>query len=93
MTENYEPTWNSLARHQLAQWFRDAKFGVYTHWGVYSVPAFGANGTWYPHFMYGADMFGRDAEHHGPEFHRHHVETYGGPEEFGYKVHLAPPAE
>ncbi len=34
----YEPIWNSLRSHALPRWFRDAKFGIYTHWGVYSVP-------------------------------------------------------
>ena len=40
--EKYEPQWESLARHQQAPtWFRDAKFGIYFHWGPYAVPAFG----------------------------------------------------
>ena len=42
----YEPTWESLMRHQTPQWLRDGKFGIYTHWGIYSVPAFGGNATW-----------------------------------------------
>jgi alpha-L-fucosidase len=53
----YEPTWRSLREHPTPQWFRDAKFGIYTHWGVYSVPEFGSSGaasnaTWYPHRRY-----------------------------------------
>lgn len=43
----YEPTWNSLKKINTPQWLRDGKFGIYTHWGVYSVPAQGPNGTWY----------------------------------------------
>ena len=39
MTRKYEPTWRSLKTHQTAQWMRDAKFGIYTHWGIYCVPA------------------------------------------------------
>ena len=71
----YEPTWNSLRRHHTPEWFRDAKFGIYTHWGVYSVPACGPNVTWYPYFMYREGNYQYD----------HHVKTYGGPEKFGYK--------
>lgn len=37
----YEPAWKSLSEHSVPQWFRDAKFGIYTHWGPYSVPATG----------------------------------------------------
>jgi hypothetical protein len=48
----YRPSWRSLRNHALPQWFQDAKFGIYTHWGVYSVPACGPNGTWYPYNMY-----------------------------------------
>jgi alpha-L-fucosidase len=37
----YEPTWTSLAQnYRVPDWFRDAKFGIYGHWGVYSVPAY-----------------------------------------------------
>ena len=54
---------------------RDAKFGIYTHWGVYSVPACGPNGTWYPYNMY----------REGAEQYEYHVRTYGPPSEFGYK--------
>ena len=69
----YQPTWESLARHEEApEWFRDAKFGIYFHWGVYSVPAFGSE--WYPR-----NMFLRNR----PEY-AHHVRTYGSPSEFGY---------
>jgi alpha-L-fucosidase len=36
----YEPTWESLNEHKAPQWFSDAKFGIFVHWGVYSVPAY-----------------------------------------------------
>jgi alpha-L-fucosidase len=69
----FEPTWDSLARHNEApDWFRDAKFGIYFHWGVYSVPAFG--NEWYPRNMYIKTS---------PEY-RHQVATYGDPNTFGY---------
>jgi alpha-L-fucosidase len=71
----FEPTWSSLNKHSTPQWFKDAKFGIYTHWGVYSVPARGPNGTWYPYYMY----------IEGTPQWEHHISTYGGPEKFGYK--------
>jgi alpha-L-fucosidase len=36
----YEPTWESLDRRKTPAWFQDAKFGIFIHWGVYSVPAY-----------------------------------------------------
>ncbi len=39
--DRYEPTWESLSTNALPEWVKDAKFGVYTHWGIYSVPAHG----------------------------------------------------
>ena len=71
----YTPDWRSLRRHPVPEWLRDAKFGIYTHWGVYSVPACGPNGSWYPHNMYRS----------GTPQYEHHVKTYGGCERFGYK--------
>lgn len=69
----FTPDWQSLAQHNPApDWFRDAKFGIYFHWGVYSVPAF-AN-EWYPRNMY--DKNSRE--------YQHHIETYGDPSQFGY---------
>jgi alpha-L-fucosidase len=65
--------WAVLQKHAVPEWFKDAKFGIYAHWGVYSVPAFGSE--WYPRNMY--------IENH--RVHEHHVETYGGPAAFGYK--------
>ncbi len=69
----YEPEWPSLRKHEPApKWFRDAKYGIYMHWGVYSVPAFGSE--WYPRNMHIKSR---------PEY-RHHVKTYGDPATFGY---------
>ena len=72
---DYEPTWNSLSGYNVPEWFKDAKFGIYTHWGPYSVPGCGPNGCWYPHNMY----------REGTEQYEYHVKHYGGPEKFGYK--------
>ena len=69
----YADTWDSLAAYQVPRWFREAKFGIFVHWGVYSVPAFGSE--WYPRNMYRQGT---------PEF-EHHVATYGSQDEFGYK--------
>ena len=45
MTATYRPTWDSLTEHSVPQWFSDSKFGLYVHWGIYSVPGFG--NEWY----------------------------------------------
>jgi alpha-L-fucosidase len=69
----FQPAWESLERTQVPEWYLDAKFGIFIHWGVYSVPAFGSE--WYPRQMYKKDT---------AEF-KHHVSTYGPQSEFGYK--------
>ena len=69
----YDEEWNSLAQHPVPEWFENAKFGIYAHWGPYSVPAFGSE--WYPRNMYKEEQ----------RVFRHHVEKYGGPAAFGYK--------
>ncbi|KAF2888161.1 hypothetical protein ILUMI_18011 [Ignelater luminosus] len=45
-TFKYEPTWESLDTRPLPQWYDDAKFGIFLHWGVYSVPSFGSEWFW-----------------------------------------------
>jgi alpha-L-fucosidase len=69
----FRADWDSLGAYRVPQWFRDAKFGIFIHWGVYSVPAFG--NEWYSRNMYveGSPAF------------THHVETYGPQSRFGYK--------
>jgi alpha-L-fucosidase len=69
----FGPNWDSLAAYRVPRWFRDAKFGIFIHWGVYSVPAFG--NEWYSRNMYVQG---------NPAF-MHHVETYGPQSQFGYK--------
>jgi alpha-L-fucosidase len=52
--QKYEPTWESLDKRPTPAWFDEAKFGIFIHWGVYSVPAWGAKGTyaeWYWQYM------------------------------------------
>ncbi|MFC2077066.1 alpha-L-fucosidase [candidate division KSB1 bacterium] len=75
---HYEPTWESLATHPMPEWLKDAKFGIYMHWGVYSVPGYGTE--WYPHHMYA-----HDPESRSHRYYLYHKEKYGDPKEFGYK--------
>jgi alpha-L-fucosidase len=42
--QNYKPAWESLDKRPTPQWFEDSKFGIFIHWGVYSVPAWGPTG-------------------------------------------------
>lgn len=69
----FAATWDSLGEYRLADWYQKAKFGIFIHWGVYSVPAFG--NEWYPRNMYIQGT---------PEY-EHHIETYGNHKTFGYK--------
>lgn len=69
----FEANWESLKQYEIPQWYEDAKFGIFIHWGVYAVPAFG--NEWYPRNMYVQDS---------KEF-KHHLESYGPHTEFGYK--------
>jgi alpha-L-fucosidase len=69
----FRPDWGTLEKYQTPEWYRDAKFGIFIHWGVYSVPAF-AN-EWYPHNIYIP----------GTREFKHHVANYGPQSKFGYK--------
>ncbi len=69
----FHPSWDSLETYKVPKWYRDAKFGIFIHWGVYSVPAFGSE--WYPRNMYLQDE----------AVFKHHLETYGPQAKFGYK--------
>jgi len=69
----FRADWESLAKYREPQWYQDAKFGIFIHWGVYSVPAFGSE--WYPRNMY---------QQGSPEY-EHHIATYGAQNKFGYK--------
>jgi alpha-L-fucosidase len=69
----FAPNWKSLEHFTVPAWYEDGKFGIFIHWGLYSVPAFG--NEWYPRNMYKKDT---------PEF-AHHVATFGPQSMFGYK--------
>lgn len=70
----FKPEWESFSQYEIPAWYQDAKFGIFIHWGVYSVPAH--NGEWYPRWMYDPEYW---------NYHEHHVKTYGPVTEFGYK--------
>ena len=69
----YKPDWHSLAAYEAPKWFRNAKFGIFIHWGIFSVPAH--NNEWYSHNMYIQDM----------EEWEWHRKNFGEHTKFGYK--------
>lgn len=70
---DFKDEWESLTDFSLPSWFSKAKIGIFLHWGLYSVPAFG--NEWYSRNMYVQGS---------PEY-KHHLETYGAHRDFGYK--------
>ncbi len=68
----YKDNWESLHNYPVPKWYENAKFGIFIHWGVYSVPAFG--NEWYPRNMY----------IEGTREYEHHLKTYGAQKDFGY---------
>jgi alpha-L-fucosidase len=72
----FRADWESLQKYEVPEWYKDAKFGIFIHWGAYSVPAFG--NEWYPRNMYVPGS---------PEY-KHHRATYGSQDKFGYKDFL-----
>ena len=68
----FEASFESLRTYECPEWFRDAKFGIWSHWGPQSVPMCG---DWYARNMY---------LQHTPQY-QHHLRTYGHPSEFGWK--------
>lgn len=76
MAQTWNQNWDSILKHETPEWFRDAKFGIFIHWGVYSVPAWAPRGMyseWYPRYMY-------QSEHPVYDYHRN---TWG--ENFEYE--------
>lgn len=69
----FQASWDSLKHYTVPDWYQDGKFGIFIHWGLYAVAAFG--NEWYPRNMY----------LQGSEEFKHHVETYGPHTKFGYK--------
>ena len=90
-TENikvFEPNWESIKKHYKdPEWFNQQKFGIFIHWGAYTVPAYGSE--WYPRNMY-MDSAQFTAElkpqRTGPSNeNKHHVKNWGNLKDFGYK--------
>ncbi len=73
---SYQAIWASLKDHAIPKWLVDAKFGIWTHWGVYAVPAFGHE--WYPRKMY------IQSEQERGNYFYYHRENYGPHNRFGY---------
>ena len=72
MNKPFEPTFESLRQYSAPEWFRDSKFGIWSHWGPQSVPMFG---DWYARNMY----------IEGTPQYEYHLRHYGHPSKFGYK--------
>ena len=70
--EKFNPTFESLSKFKCPDWFRDAKFGIWSHCGPQSVPMCG---DWYARHMYLQDY----------DQYNYHVRHYGHPSKFGYK--------
>ncbi len=68
----FSPTWDSLQKYQVPEWFRDAKFGLWAHWGPQCQPE---AGDWYARGMY----------QEGSHQYKFHLEKYGHPSVFGFK--------
>lgn len=72
MAGKFQPTWSSLENYQVPEWFRNAKFGIWAHWGPQCVEG---SGDWMARSMY----------MEGSSEYKHHVEHYGHPSEVGFK--------
>jgi len=68
----FNPTWDSLKQYQTPEWFRDAKFGIWAHWGPQCQPE---HGDWYARIMY----------QEGSDDYDFHIKKYGHPSKFGFK--------
>jgi len=76
-TQKYEPTWESLNQYEVPEWFKDAKFGVFMHWGPQSLGY--EHGGWV-----GRHLYMQDGAGWGDDYGKH-ISHFGHPSEFGYK--------
>ncbi|WP_020530262.1 alpha-L-fucosidase [Flexithrix dorotheae] len=85
--EKYEENWESLQKYECPEWFKDAKLGIFIHWGAYSVPAY--RSEWYPRLMYMNEKVwtaqGKVTSEEPSEVYKYHLEKWGNLDEFGYK--------
>src|SRR5471030_2588263 len=70
--QKFEPTWDSLKQYQTPEWYRDAKFGIWAHWGPQCQPE---QGDWYAQNMYLPAQ----------AVYKFHVQKYDHPSKFGFK--------
>ena len=100
--KNYEPTWESLDKRATPEWFSNAKFGIFIHWGLYSVPGYTNKGTyaeWYWNALNedpNTDNLKRRERHHAiTEFHNKNYGVDYDYAEFrdGFKAELFNPKE
>ncbi|MBK7134404.1 MAG: alpha-L-fucosidase [Bacteroidales bacterium] len=78
--QNYQPTWESLDKRPVPQWFEDSKFGIFIHWGVYSVPSWGPTGDSIGVYDKYAEWYWRKFDQPGKVqkyFKEFHLKTYG----------------
>src|ERR1700676_4765306 len=71
MAQSYQPSWESLDKRPIPQWYKDAKFGIIIHWGVYSVPGWSPKGQyaeWYQYFLQTNAFEGKVAAFHKKKF-------------------------
>ncbi|MDQ2751802.1 MAG: alpha-L-fucosidase, partial [Bacteroidota bacterium] len=68
----FRPAWDSLKNYHVPDWFRNAKFGIWAHWGPQCEPE---HGDWYARSMY----------IEGSDDYKFHLEKYGHPSKFGFK--------
>ena len=80
----FKPTDESLKTYQYPEWFRDVKFGIWSHWGPQAVPR---QGDWYARGMYEHDWYDCERQRYvkANRYYTYHVNNYGHPSEFGYK--------
>jgi len=80
----FKPTDESLKNYKYPEWFRDAKFGIWAHWGPQAVPR---QGDWYARGMYEGATYDCEKQKYvkANNYYTHHLDTYGHPSEFGYK--------
>jgi alpha-L-fucosidase len=68
----FKPSWESLGKYKVPEWYRNAKFGIWAHWGPQCQPE---QGDWYGRFMYDE----------GNDYYKWHIEHYGHPSKAGFK--------
>lgn len=86
MKIHYTGTWKSIRRHQVPQWYHDCKFGIFVHWGIYSVPAYAprtwelgevpCDENWFCNNPYAEWYYNSLHVGEGPTY-EHHIRTYG----------------